>query len=286
VLHKKLSNIDGHFREDVHQVLHVYNFVLVMKKDIRIDSKKKIVPKFTVVDIQMDVSDAEFKKGMALFKGGKVKMLTFDIRGFNAVVSGTHDYSVSVSESHFDRGECSCYLGQNDIYCKHMIALAIAAVFSYRLKDASHLSVPLGQAVCSGAVRDAKKEELQSIQSEVSNGMRMLKSYNGPSKTWFAYQDSLLRGKRHILLALSKLPVCRASADVCISLIVKLDTKLMNSGIDDSDGTVGDLISEIMELLSMFTVEQPELKKYISDKFPKQTNFGWEKELQISLMHE
>jgi hypothetical protein len=134
VLHKKLSNIDGHFREDVHQVLHVYNFVLVMKKDIRIDSKKKIVPKFTVVDIQMDVSDAEFKKGMALFKGGKVKMLTFDIRGFNAVVSGTHDYSVSVSESHFDRGECSCYLGQNDIYCKHMIALAIAAVFFLQIK--------------------------------------------------------------------------------------------------------------------------------------------------------
>ena len=50
-------------------------------------------------------------------------------------------------------------------------------------------------------------------------------------------------------------------------------------GIDDSDGTVGGLIEEIIELLSMFKGDEPSLEAYIVTKFPKKTNFGWEDEL-------
>ena len=54
---------------------------------------------------------------------------------------------------------------------------------------------------------------------------------------------------------------------------------MANTGIDDSDGTVGDLVSHILELLSLFKDIALELKVYIVDKFPKKTNFEWEKEL-------
>ena len=77
---------------------------------------------------------------------------------------------------------------------------------------------------------------------------------------------------------LSLLPVCKTSADMCINLIIKLDDKLATSGIDDSDGTIGDLVEQIMELLSMFGDEDPNLKTYIINKFPRKTNFEWEKE--------
>ena len=250
-----------------------------MKKGYFDEPKNALRPAFTLFDIQMGVGDEEFKKGKKLFDSGKVNRLEADFDAFNAVVSGTHDYVVSVSVNHFDRGNCNCYVGQKDILCKHMIALAIATVFKYRPEDTNIIQTPLDQAVCNCEVRNVTKEELDKIKKEISSALKYIKNYGGSSKTWFAYQDSLIKGKRLLLYALSNLPVCEKSADVCISLIIKLDDKLANSGIDDSDGTVGDLVEQIMELLALFKDFKPDLKTYVVNKFPKETNFGWEKEL-------
>src|SRR3989338_5463615 len=236
-------------------------------------------PNFTLFDIQMGVGGEEFKKGKKLYDDGKVGKLEAEYYGVSSIVSGTHDYNVNVEYKHFDRGNCSCYLGQKDVLCKHMIALAIACVYKYRPEDAKVVEHPLDQAVCSGQVRDITKEELASIKKEITSALRYLKSYDGPSKTWFAYQDSLIKGKRLLLYTLSKLPVCKKSADMCIDLIIRIDKKMANTCIDDSDGTVGDLVSQILELLSLFKDIAPELKAYVIDKFPKKTNFEWEKEL-------
>ena len=245
-----------------------------------VDEPKKVLrPEFTLFDIQIGVGDEEFKKGKKLFDDGKVGHLKSDFRGFNAIVSGTHDYLVFVSANNFDQGNCNCYVGQKDILCKHIIALAIASVVKYRPEDSEIIQIPLEQAVCSGEVRDITKDELGIIKKEIRSALTHIKSYNGPSKTWFAYQNSLLKGKRLALYTLSNLPVCKISAEVCINLIIKIDTKLATSGIDDSDGTIGDLLEQIMELLSMFKDDDPNLKTYIINKFPKETNFGWEKEL-------
>ena len=248
-----------------------------------IDVPKGVLrPLFTLFDIQMGVGDDEFKKGKKLFDGGKFNHLKRDFRGFNAIVSGTHDYVVFVSANDFDRGGCNCYVGEKDTLCKHMIALAIAAIFKYRPEDTEIVDAPLDQASCSTEVREINKEELATIKSGIRSALTHIKSYGGSSKTWSTYQDSLSKGKRLILYALSNLPVCKTSADVCINVIIKLDTKLATSGIDDSDGTIGELVEEIMELLSMFKESDPMLEKYIVDTFPKETNFGWEKELFIN----
>jgi len=250
-----------------------------MKAKVIGEVRINATPNFTLFDIQMGVGGEEFKKGKKLYDDGKVGKLEAEYYGVSSLVSGTHDYNVNVEYKHFDRGNCSCYLGQKDVLCKHMVALAIACSYKYRPEDAKIVEHPLDQAVCSGQVRDISKEELASIKKEITSALRYLKSYDGPPKTWFTYQDSLIKGSRLLLYTLSKLPVCKKSADVCIDLIIRIDSKMANTGIDDSDGTVGDLVFQILELLSLFKEEVPELKAYVIDKFPKKTNFEWEKEL-------
>src|SRR3989338_11158536 len=89
------------------------------------------IPNFTLFDIQIAIGEAEFNKGKKLFDNGKVKNLESNRHGFSATFSGTRDYTVSLHANNIDRGNCTCYLGQKDILCKHMIALAIAAVYKY-----------------------------------------------------------------------------------------------------------------------------------------------------------
>ncbi len=236
----------------------------------------KDIPKFTISDIQLGVGNLEFEKAFALYKKGAVNHLEKDFLGYSAIVSGTHDYIVNVSLVSYDRGNCNCYLGQRDELCKHMLALAIALVYKYKPDDVEIIKQPLDQAVCSGVIRDITKDEIKNIKAEISKSFSFIKSYNGPSSKWFQYQDSLIRGSRLILLALSKLPVCEKSSIICINLLKRLDKKLLNGGIDDSDGTVGDLMIQIVEVLNMFADSNQKIKEYIKEKLPKGEVFDWE----------
>jgi hypothetical protein len=236
----------------------------------------KNVPKFTVSDIQLGVGDHEFKKAFALYDKGAVNYIAKDFSGYSAIVSGTHDYIVNVSCVAYDRGSCNCYLGQNDELCKHMIALAIALVYKYRPGDIKIINQPLDQAVCSGEMREITKDEIRDIKTEISKGVSLIKSYDGPSSKWFQYQDNLTKGSRLILLALSRLPVCEKSVMICIELLKRLDKKLLNGGIDDSGGTVGSLMIQIVEVLNMFANSNKKLKEYIKQKLPKGEVFDWE----------
>lgn len=237
----------------------------------------KDIPKFTVSDIQLGVGDHEFKKAFALYEKGAVSNIKKDFLGYSAIVSGTHEYIVNVSSDSYDRGDCNCYIGQNDELCKHMLALAIALVYKYRPADVETINQPLDQAVCSGEIRDITKDEIKNIKVEISKGISHIKSYNGPSSKWFQYQDGLNKGSRLILLALSQLPVCEKSVTICIDLLKRLDKKLLNGGIDDSDGTVGNLMSQIVEVLNMFADSDNKFREYIKVKLPKGEVFDWEK---------
>ncbi len=46
--------------------------------------------------------------------------------------SGSFKYEVYVSTKNYDEGTCTCYLGQNNTLCKHMVAVAIFAVLRGR----------------------------------------------------------------------------------------------------------------------------------------------------------
>ncbi|MEK7190263.1 MAG: hypothetical protein AAB661_00665 [Patescibacteria group bacterium] len=51
----------------------------------------------------------------------------------------------------------------------------------------------------------------------------------------------------------------------------------MSHGIDDSDGAVGDLMTDVVELLNLFASEKPNLSDFILKHLPKETAFGWER---------
>lgn len=241
---------------------------------------KDMIPKFNLQDIQISVGDKEFNKGLELYKNNSVKNITGSFKEYTATVVGTSKYNVVIDSNSFDRGNCNCFLGQKDILCKHMIALAIAVVYTYKPDDMSMIATPLDRAVCSGEIREISEKEIEKFKLEIKNGMSHIKSYSGPSSKWFQYQNSLIIGSRIILLAVSRLPVCEKSALLCINLLKRLDKKLLGP-VDDSDGTVGELMCQIVVVLNMFSDSNPELKQYIKNKMPKGESFDWESGFNI-----
>ena len=245
--------------------------------------KSNIVPAYSLKDIQLSVESCEFDKGMRLYQEGKVGQIEVDCFIFKAEVAGTKKYNVSVMSSHFDRGECDCYLGEKNYLCKHIIALAIAVVYTYAPSAAEVFDHPLDQAVCSGKVYAITEEEKVLIEKEIKEGLALIKSWSGPSKKWFEYQDALTKSSRIILLSLSKLPICEKSVDICIYLLKKLDKKLLHA-VDDSDGTIGTLMEEIVQVLCLFVDFKKDLGPYIAQSLPQGEMFEWDN--SFFLFHE
>jgi hypothetical protein len=239
------------------------------------------VPAYSLNDIRVSVGEREFAKGQQLYKGGSVGRLRVFGLGYEAIVQGTRSYQVYVEARGVDYGRCNCYLGENDELCKHMIALAIAAVYAYR-PDATALdNTPLDIAVCSGEVRALTEAERLSAKAEIIAALRHIKPYNGPSRVWFQYQASLTQGTRKLLLVLSKLPVCTGSVDIIVGLLRRLDRKLLG-GVDDSDGTVGDGMVEMVEVLNLFTNHDCALEGHIRKRLPEGAAFDWHNEYSPS----
>src|SRR3989344_9705525 len=85
-------------------------------------------PKFTLQDIKYADDPETFFRAEELFRSGKVGKIQEDPRGYRAKVQGTKAYEVSVSYKRIDEGSCSCYMGKNNILCKHMLALSLAVL--------------------------------------------------------------------------------------------------------------------------------------------------------------
>lgn len=68
------------------------------------------------------------KKAFKLYEDGKVTQVKEGIRSYGGTVLGTQPYQVSLEARRYDCADCTCYLGQNDEFCKHMVALAIYVV--------------------------------------------------------------------------------------------------------------------------------------------------------------
>lgn len=220
-------------------------------------------PKFTYEDIKYSEGRAMFKRAQALFKAGKVKQIREDPRGYSATVKSTHPYEVSVSMKSVDVGYCNCYMGQNDTLCKHMLALALAV---------------LNETGALGS--EESLEELSEVKRRVSTGLRKIKAYTGPSKIWFSYQRSLSVGAGMISSAIANLPASKENADYLWKLVLRISKKLATGGVDDSDGTVGGCVYEILAKLAEFAKEKPELKPIILEYSKDDTGFGFEDELR------
>lgn len=225
-------------------------------------------PAFTLQDIKYSVDPAMFERAQKLFEYGKVQNISETPRGYTATVQGTAPYRVSLSRKHIDRGYCDCYMGQNEELCKHMLALGLAAL---------HLS---GKA---NEVQEESPDNLDGVKKLAVKGLRKIKPYNGPSKIWFHYQRELDVGSGIIEEAVKNLPANRENAKYLWSLVLKLSKKLAYGGIDDSDGTIGECISSLVQQCLRYAQEKPELKPMIQKFSQDDTGFGFEDELRNAI---
>ena len=109
--------------------------------------------------------------------------------------------------------------------------------------------------------------------------MKYIKPYSGPSRTWFANQDSLCEGCCRLSAIVSDLPVNTQTAEVLVKLLLRLDKKLQVGGVDDSNGTVSGFMGEAVQMLMEYTRIDPACIETFELLTGKQTCFGWEEPL-------
>src|SRR3989339_471488 len=140
-------------------------------------------PDFTLDKIKFATDGPTFEKAIALYESGKVTQVEEGIRSYTAIVMGTKPYRVSVEARNFRYASCYCYLGKNDTYCKHMLALAI-----YVVQDGKPLTIDDKKLVqnptYSGRLGALLENELLAIKQAITYCLKYIKAYTGPSRTW------------------------------------------------------------------------------------------------------
>jgi len=235
-------------------------------------------PAFNLDKIKFATDPPTFEKAVALCESGKVTEFEEGIGAYSAVVLGTKPYRVSIEARRFGLAHCECYLGQNDTLCKHMVAVSIYAVMrgkKLEMEDKKVFSSP----VCSGRLGKLSDEELKKIKQEITSALKYIKAYSGPSRTWFAYQASLSEGCNRLAKIVSEFPVSEQTTELLINLLLRLDKKLCTGGVDDSDGTVGGFIEEVVAVLQEYARLDPACKKAFTVLEKTETCFGWEEPL-------
>ena len=228
--------------------------------------------------IKFTTDETTFARAVGLYESGKVTDVETLEGYYFAAVQGTEPYRVSVSVRNFKQGHCTCYLGQKDTLCKHMLALALYAVMNGKpLTDKDKLH---GHKVECGKRREAlNKEELMLVKMSITASMKHIKPYSGPSRTWFANQDSLREGCNMLSAIVSDLPVNKQSAEILVNLLSRLDKKLRIGGVDDSNGIVGGFMNEIVSVLEEFAKIDPGCINAFESLVGKDTCFEWDEPL-------
>jgi len=241
-------------------------------------------PKYNLDKIRFATDQPTFEKAVELYENGKVTQFKEEISSYSAVVVGTKPYRVFVEARQFTLGHCDCYLGQNDRLCKHMVAVAIYAVMGGKPLAPADKQV-VSNPTCSGRLGELSKGELAATKKSITSAMRYIKPYNGPSRLWFSYQNSLSEGCHRLSAIVAELPVSEQTAALLVKMLLRLDKKLCTSGVDDSDGTVGGLIEECVRVLKEYEKLDPACAKAFQELKDKETCFGWEEPLvQITVI--
>lgn len=235
-------------------------------------------PKYNLDKIKFATDGPTFAKAVGLYENGKVTRFKEEISAYSAVVQGSQPYRVFVEARRYDYGHCECYLGQNNTLCKHIVAVAICAVKGGQPLTAEDKRSVNGPT-CSGQAGELSKKDLVAIKKSVTAALRYIKPYNGPSRIWFSYQNSLSEGCNRLAKIVSDLPVSEQTAKLLVAMLLWLDDKLCRGGIDDSDGTVGGFIEQTVAVLEEYAKLDSACLKTFGALANRETCFGWEEPL-------
>jgi hypothetical protein len=158
-----------------------------------------------------------------------------------------------------------------------MVAVAIHAVKKGKSLSKNDKEC-IDHATCSGKLGTLSDTQLSKTKSAITDALRYIKSYTGPSRTWFAYQDSLSEGCARLRTIVSDLPVSAQIAKLLVDLLLRMERKLMG-GVDDSDGAVGECMTSIVEVLQEYAELDPLCIREFAVLKNLETSFGWEEPL-------
>ena len=237
-----------------------------------------MLPDYNLDKIKFATDQPTFERAIGLYESGKVTQFKKELNGYFATVLGTKPYKVYVDKKHYDIGDCECYLGQREVLCKHMVAVAIYACLNGKpLKDEDKEIVSSPE--CSGKLGELDKIELSVAKKAITLAMRYIKGYTGPSRTWFAYQGSLDEGCARLSKLVSELPVSEQTTKLLINMLLRIDKKLCTGGVDDSNGTVGGFMQETVGALKEYAELDPNCVKTFEKLCGQSTCFEWEEPL-------
>lgn len=237
-----------------------------------------VSPKFTLNKIKFATDRPTFEKAVELCNGGKITQFKDGIGSYSALILGGKPYHVSIEAHRYGLGYCDCYLGQRDMLCKHMVALSIYVVMNGKplsVEDIKLVDAPRA----SGTLGELSKADVAARKKAISEALRYIKPYNGPSRTWFAYQGSLAEGCARLSEIVSRFPISEQCANILVDLLLRLDKKLCRGGVDDSDGTVGIFMEEVVQMLKTYADLEPSCKNAFHKLKDIETCFGWEESL-------
>ena len=165
-------------------------------------------PTYNFEKIKFSNDPGTFERAVDLYESKKIKEFKEEFGNYSAVVHGGQQYKVFVSGKSYENGSCECYMGQKNYVCKHMVAVAIHACLNGKTipKEAKE---PISGPECSERLGELSKEELVEIKKLITDALKYIKSYIGPSKHWFAYQGSLSEGCARLSVIVSKLPISK-----------------------------------------------------------------------------
>lgn len=213
-------------------------------------------PSFNLNKIKFATDEATFRRAVELYERDKVTQAEEAFGDFTAVVQGTQPYRVSISGWNYRHGHCTCYVGEKGSLCKHMVALALHAVLNGKPLNAEDRQQR--NEIKRNDRREALSDvELAAVKASITEAMKYIKPYRGPSRTWFANQDSLQEGCNRLRAIISDLPVHLQTAALLVNLLNRLEKKLGVGGVDDSNGIVGSFVGELIGLLEEFARIDP-----------------------------
>jgi hypothetical protein len=172
-------------------------------------------PNFTLDKIKFGTDKRTLEKAFKLYESGKVTQVNEGIRSYSGVVIGTEPYRVSVEARRYDYADCTCYLGQNDEFCKHMVALAIHVVKNGKPLTKEDKQI-YHSPTCSNQIGELSADELKETKKTITYCLRYIKPYNVPSRLWFSYQNSLSEGCNRLAKVVSELPVSKQTAELIV----------------------------------------------------------------------
>jgi len=235
-------------------------------------------PTYNLNKIKFATDEATFQRAVDLYESGKVTEVKEAFGDFTAVVRGTKPYRVSVSGRRYKDAHCTCYLGEKGTLCEHAVALALYAVMDGQPLSSEDKN-QRQEVKSSGRKEELNNNELAAVKKSITESMKYIKPYSGPSRTWFANQDSLREGCARLSAVVSDLPVNAQTAELLVKLLLRLDRKLQVGGVDDSNGIVGGFMNDVVAMLKDFAQMDPACIDAFEPLCGKQTCFGWEEPL-------